>query len=369
VSTIELPWRRDPGKMAARLAEWFAHVLPPGSRPEVLDVGAPAGTGMSSETLLVDVAWSAPGDDEPAPGRYVVRLAPDASAYPVFPSYDLELQRRCLQLVGARTTAPVPAVPWHERDPSWLGSEFLVMTRIDGVAPVDIPPYVFTGWLVEAAPEDLTRLQAGAVDVLARLHVLDAERDDLAFLGRPEHGPSALDQALGGQRAYYEWAREGVRYPVVERLFDRLEVTRPPEPAGTIVWGDARIGNILFRDFTPVAVLDWEMAAWGPAEIDVAWMIWMHAFFQDLAERAGAPGLPGLLRQDDVAAAYEAATGRTLGDLDWYIRYAILRHAIITIRTSMRGVVFGQATRPDDPDDLITFRPIVEAAAAGRQWR
>jgi aminoglycoside phosphotransferase (APT) family kinase protein len=366
VSTIELPWRRDPAQMATRLAAWFAHVLPPGSEPEVVDVGAPSGTGMSSETLLVEVAW---GGDDPGRERYVVRLAPADGAYPVFPTYDLELQRRAMQLAAARTSAPVPAVPWHERDPAWLGSEFLVMTRIDGVAPSDVPPYVFTGWMVEATPGELARLQAGAVGVLAQLHVLDAEHDDLGFLARPEHGRGAIDQALGVQRAYYEWAREGVAYPVIERLFDRLEATRPPEGRNTLVWGDSRIGNILFRDFEPVAVLDWEMASWGPHELDVAWIVWMHAFFQDLAERNGAPGFPGLLRQDDVAAAYEALTGAELVDLDWYIAFAVLRHAIITIRTSMRGVVFGQSELPADPDDLITFRPVVEAVAAGRPWR
>jgi aminoglycoside phosphotransferase (APT) family kinase protein len=366
VSTIELPWRRDPAQMAERLAAWFAHALGPGSEPEVLDVGAPSGTGMSSETLLVEVAW---GGREPRRERYVVRLAPADGAYPVFPSYDLELQRRAMQLAAQRTSAPVPAVPWHELDPRWLGSEFLVMHRIDGVAPSDVPPYVFTGWMVEATAAELARLQAGAVGVLAQLHVLDAAHDDLGFLARPEHGPGAVDQALGVQRAYYEWAREGVVYPVVERLFARLEATRPTERRNTLVWGDSRIGNILFRDFEPVAVLDWEMASWGPPELDVAWIVWMHAFFQGIAERNGAPGLPGLLRQDDVAAAYEALTGATLVDLDWYVAFAVLRHAIITIRTSMRGVVFGQAELPEDPDDLITFRPVVEAVAAGRPWR
>ena len=41
-------------------------------------------------------------------------------------------------------------------------------------------------------------------------------------------------------------------------------------------WGDARVGNILYRDFAPIAVLDWEMATVGPREVDLAWMIFLH---------------------------------------------------------------------------------------------
>ena len=36
-------------------------------------------------------------------------------------------------------------------------------------------------------------------------------------------------------------------------------------------WGDARIGNIIYAGFEPAAVLDWEMAALGPRELDVSW--------------------------------------------------------------------------------------------------
>ena len=38
-------------------------------------------------------------------------------------------------------------------------------------------------------------------------------------------------------------------------------------------WGDSRIGNVLYEDFRPVAVLDWEMATVGPRALDVSWII------------------------------------------------------------------------------------------------
>ena len=67
-----------------------------------------------------------------------------------------------------------------------------------------------------------------------------------------------------------------------------------------LAWGDSRIGNVLYQDFRPVAVLDWEMATVGPRELDVAWIIFAHMVFQELAGLAGLPGLPDVMREEDV---------------------------------------------------------------------
>lgn len=78
----------------------------------------------------------------------------------------------------------------------------------------------------------------------------------------------------------------------MEHALAWLEDNFPDDVAATppvLAWGDARIGNVLYRDFRPVAVLDWEMAAVGPRELDVAWMIFAHMVFQELAGLAGFP--------------------------------------------------------------------------------
>ena len=108
-------------------------------------------------------------------------------------------------------------------------------------------------------------------------------------------------------------------------------------------WGDARIGNLMYRDFTPVAVLDWEMASLGPRDLDVGWMIYLHRFFDDLAVSYGLRGLPSLLRRDSVASTYESLTGYAPRDLDWYTTYAAVRHAVIMTRVGLRQVYFGEA--------------------------
>jgi aminoglycoside phosphotransferase (APT) family kinase protein len=311
---------------------------------------------MSSETLLFSVQQGGAAAE-----RFVARLAPPAdSHYPVFPQYDLELQRRVMDLVAEHTDVPTPKTAWYEPDPQWLGSEFLVMHRVDGVVPSDIPPYAFGGWLGDAAPEDRRRLERTAVRALAHLHELRPETHDLAFLATPQYGTTPLDQHLGYQRFYYDWGRDGATVPLIERTFAALDATRPEEGPTVLNWGDSRIGNMIFRDFEPVAVLDWEMAALGPAEIDVAWMVFMHEFFHDMAQRFGAPGMPDFLQRDRVAQIYEEEGGRPLRDLEWYEMFAALRFAVVSVRTTMRTVAYGQAEAPDDLDDLIMFRPLLE---------
>ena len=358
----DVPWRRHPEQLRDRVVSWLARTEPDRGTPTV-EIGAPGGSGMSSETLLLEVDWPVGG-----PARYVARLAPDPEHWPVFPTYDLDLQRRCMELVRQLTDVPVPVPLWFETDAEWLGAPFLVMTRIEGAAPADVPPYVGSGWLLDASPAERAQVQDHAVGVLAALHTITEDRADLRFLARPEHGATALDQHLGAQRAYYEWARGTTRYPLIERAFAWLEARRPVPGPTVLNWGDARIGNILFQDLRPTAVLDWEMACLGPAEVDVAWMIWLHRFFEDLGQRFGLPGLPGFMQRTDVLDAYGRLSGHQPVDVEWYEVFAALRHAIITIRTASRSVAFGQAQLPADPDDLLMFGHLLGRMLDGTYW-
>ncbi|MDQ1521464.1 MAG: hypothetical protein QOI55_2537 [Actinomycetota bacterium] len=139
-----------------------------------------------------------------------------------------------------------------------------------------------------------------------------------------------------------------------------MDAHRPDEGETVLNWGDARLGNMLFQHFEPVAVLDWEMAAVGPREVDLAWMVFLHRFFQDLAVRFDMPGIPDFMDRDDVAAEYAALTGHTPIALDWFEVFAALRFAIVSVRTSTRGIAYGQMEKPEEPDDLVMFRALLE---------
>lgn len=349
---------RDPLALRERLERWLAGRLGPDARPSVAEVRSPAATGMSSETLLFDASWTDGG--ERCDGAFVARVAPDPSDVPVFPRYDLGAQFRLLEIVAAHSTVPVPRVRWLEEDPAHLGAPFFVMDRIEGRVPPDVMPYTFGSWVSEATDAERRALQDASVSVLADLHAIDLRRVDVRFLELDAPGGSPLRRQVAHQHAYYDWARGERRHPMIERAFAWLDAHWPADEGATVInWGDARIGNMMFRGFTPVAVLDWEMAALGPREVDLGWFLAMHAFFEDLAHQFQLPGLPHFLRRADVAATYEARAGHRVRDLPFYETFAALRFAIVMARVHARRVHFGEAEWPVDPDEVIPHRGIL----------
>lgn len=364
---------RDPDALAPRLRAWLGGVLPASADPEIRSITATEANGMSSETLLFDATWrdgSARRTD-----RLVARVAPAAVDVPVFPTYDLDKQYAVIKRVGELTDVPVPSVRWYEGDESHLGAPFFVMDRLDGDVPSDVPPYTFGGWLADADPAQRRRLQDAVVDVLVGLHAIDRPADRFVFLQYADAGATALDRHVANRRAWYEWAvaagpsgRErgsGVRSPLLDRGFAWLDDHLPADDSTVLSWGDSRIGNIMFSDFLPVGVFDWEMAGLAPREIDLAWLLYSHQIFQHMTVSFGMPGIPDFLRPDEVATAYEARSGHTPHHLDVFTLYAALQFGIVGLRTGARSVYFEERDMPDDIDELMFNREQIELLLAG----
>jgi aminoglycoside phosphotransferase (APT) family kinase protein len=350
--------------LTAALRDWLAGRLAP-LRPVVSEVAMPDSGGLSSTSVLFEASW--PGDDTRHLGRYVARMAPEPSALPVFPRYELPLQFEVISRVASCCDIPLPTLRWNEPEGGVLGTPFFVMDQVDGRIPLDNPPYVFTGWLLEAAPEDRARLQRASVAILAKVHAITEPAAKFPGL-RPPAGEDALRYHLAQQENYYRWALadDGFRVPIIERSLVWLEEHWPRDPGPDVLcWGDARIGNIIYRGFEPAAVLDWEMAALGPRELDVGWFVFLHRFFQDIAEFFDQPGLPDFLRRSDVERCYRELTGWPLRDMDFYLTYAALRHAIVMARIKRRMIHFGEDQPPDDPDDYVMHRASLEQLLAG----
>jgi aminoglycoside phosphotransferase (APT) family kinase protein len=357
---------RDRDEMRRRLEAWLGHRVI-GAPPSVPVLEGTSSTGMSSETLLFEVAWRDGGRE-----RLVARVAPDPADVPVFPRYELGHQFAVLQALSELTDVPVPTVRWHEPDPAYLGAPFFVMDRVDGRVPPDVMPYNFgDSWLYAAPPADQRRLQDAVVGVLAELHAIDRATERFPYLHRREPGPTALRRHVAGTRAWYEWAAgRDLRSDLIERAFTWLNDHWPRDEGPVVLsWGDARIGNMMFGDhMTPTAVLDWEMAGLGPRELDLGWLIYGHRVFEDFATALALPGMPDLLRPDDVAATYRRLTGHAISDLPFYGTYAALQYAIVFLRTGRRQVHFGEIAEPASPDDLIMNRDALERMLDGNYW-
>ena len=106
--------------------------------------------------------------------RRALRRAPRAAARPLSrssPTTTSSCSASAWTSCAPTPTCPRPRSRSVERDPSGCGTPFLVMRRIDGEAPPDIPPYVFGGWVARrdarAAAPAAGRARSS---VLARLH-------------------------------------------------------------------------------------------------------------------------------------------------------------------------------------------------------
>jgi aminoglycoside phosphotransferase (APT) family kinase protein len=359
---------RDPRETADRFARWLAEILPSGSNPVITGVVSPESTGMSSETLLISSSWT-DGDVTNA-HRLVVRIEPPSDARPVFTSYDLGKQFWVMRLVRDHTTVPVPDTYWYEPDPEALGGPFFVMNRVDGLVPPDILPYTFgDNWVFDASAAQRRALQGSVIRSMAGIHTLTPDGFDLEFLQRDAPGSTALGRSLAYWRTYHDSVVGDAPSPLLEECFEWLADNFPTDVGGdALSWGDGRIGNMMFRDQEVVAVLDWEMAEVAPPEVDLGWLCYLHLFFQDLAVQLGAPGLPDMLRPVDVRQTSSAETGRTLGNLHWHMTYAAVRHALNMRRVAERAIFFGEASQPDDVDDLIMHRATLRDMLDGTYW-
>ena len=360
---------RSVDSLEPALRAWLADRLGPAEQLTLSGLRIPPSGGLSSSSVLFEATWRC--DGEQRHGAYVARMAPEASAVPVFPRYDLPAQFEVIGQVAARSDIPVPALRWSEPDGGPLGTPFFVMDQVDGRVPMDNPPYVFTGWLLDAAPEERARLERASVGILARVHGIP---DPAAAFGclRPPDGMDGLHAHVQEQRDYYQWALagDGFRIPIIERGFDWLTEHWPADPGPDVLsWGDARIGNIIYQGFEPVAVLDWEMAAIGPRELDLSWFIFLHRFFQDIAQFFELDGIPGFLRRSAVERCYQELTGYAPRDMDFYQTYAAVRHAIVMARIKRRMIHFGEDQVPGEIDDYVLHRASLDKMLAGTyEW-
>ncbi len=357
---------RDPAVVRARLEVWLAGALPPDAYPEVTLHEGIQTNGMSSETVLL--AITSTDDGARHTKEYVARVAPAAEDMPVFPSYRLRDQYDAMRLAGELAGVPVPAVGLIEPTGEVLGTPFFLMDRLDGAVPPDVLPYTFgDNWLYDAAAEQQAALQRSSVEVLAKLHGIPDAATTFAFLDPAvtgHGGATALARNLAKLRAWYSYALDAPEgsppSPLIERGLAWLEANLPDEGEPVLVWGDSRIGNMMFRDFAPVAVLDWEMATLGPREMDLAWMVFAHAVFQEIATMLGLPGMPDFMTAEGVVATYEEIAGVQVGDLTWHQLFAAVIWGIVFLRTSARQIHFGEIERPDDPEAVMHHRPLFE---------
>lgn len=345
--------RRDLAETHARLVPWLRGRLHGAADLRVSEFEGSGTTGFSNDTLLFAASWREGASERSE--RLVLRIEP--SGLRVFPEYDLGLQYRVMERL-ARTDVPVPRVLWQEPDAGVLGGPFYVMERVDGRIPDDSPTYHTAGWMTEASEAERASIWWSGVECLARIHRLDWR--ELALLPEPPAGKSALDAQLDYWDRYLEWVSEGdrSRYPLSEAGLAWLRRHRPGGEPVALCWGDARLGNMIFRGGRCVAVLDWEMASLGSPEQDLAW--WLF-FDEHHSAGAGAPRLAGLPSREETIARYRAAGGVEPRHLDYYDLFAAFRFSAVMARLGQQFRVYGLMPVEADFDRNNTCTRMLEA--------
>jgi aminoglycoside phosphotransferase (APT) family kinase protein len=204
------------------------------------------------------------------------------------------------------------------------------------------------GWLLEASPSERAAIWRSGIDAMAKVHTADWRALGLQFLDRPEHGATGIDQQLGYYEHYLAWALEGDRHPACEQALEWLRAKQPSGETLRLCWGDARIGNMIFRDGRCVSVLDWEMATLGNPVQDLAWYLYLDRHH---CEGIGVPRLDGFPSREETVAQWERATGLSARDtIDYYEVFAGFRFAAIMVRVVRQMKHYEQLPADSDFD-------------------
>jgi aminoglycoside phosphotransferase (APT) family kinase protein len=323
------PDELDPQAMRQRLQPWLAEKLP-GARNLVVDpLRLAMEAGNSAETFFFDVSYDRGGEGV----RESLVMRRQRAGADLFLDADLALPWRMMQAMGAHSNIPVPACFGVEFDCSILAAPFLVMRKLPGRIPPHRPNYNLGGWVVGLSPKARGALWRNGIETIASINRLDW-RKGFTFLDDRARGDPGLDQYLNWIEAWYRWAIRGRGFPLGDAALDQLLGNRPSNPGVEVLWGDPSPHNMLFQDDLCVSgVLDWEMAALGPGEADLAWWI----FFDELvSEEIDVPRLAGLPGRAESIAIYETAVGRKAEDMDYYGLLAEFRMSVTGIRLADR---------------------------------
>lgn len=328
-------------RLVRRLAEWLAPRLAAESEGPVAELELsgfsrpPA--GQSSDTLLFEAVWLE-GESERSRSLVLRRQRADG----LFLHPDAVREAQVIQGLEPCPGVPVPHVVGAEPDPAVMGAPFFVMDRVAGRIPAAKPSIHATGWLTTLTRAERERLWYSAMEALVSLHDHDWRRTHEFLIPVAGDETAWLARHIESVVAWYRWATDGRPFPVTDAAVAELLARRHTVACGppVLVWGDARPGNMVFDETGRcVALLDWELAAIGPPELDLAhWLV-----FDDFATgAAGIDLLPGWPDHDTTVARYESMSGRSVGDL-WFfelleelvVATTLIRQADLRVRRGL----------------------------------
>lgn len=329
---IVAPSTRDLEDLSRDLANWMQSRMPDAREIAIDNLEYPRGAGQSHETILFDAHWKEGG--ETFDQGFVVRFKP--VSFIMFPDDLWDEQIAIMQLFHEDGRIPVAKVWWKEDDESILGGKFYVMEKMKGRVTVSVPPYSMSGWFFESTAEQRHKAWRQGVEAMARLHTMPVEK--LGFLKGPPGAEQGLPQEWEKWSRYVDWVNADGEIPILAEVRTRLEATMPSHIAPGLVWGDCRIGNMMFdANYDLIAVMDWEQATLGGSLNDLAWWIVLGEQMHGATGFRGSH-LEGMGTRQDTIDVWQGITGQSVEGLEWYEDFMALKTTLMSIRMGrMRG--------------------------------
>jgi aminoglycoside phosphotransferase (APT) family kinase protein len=220
----------------------------------------------------------------------------------------------------ADTGVPVPATVLLCADADVLGAPFYLMERVHGTV------YRSGEQTARLSESDRWRLSHALVDTLADLHQVDPAAVDLADFGRPDGFLARQVRRWSAQLS----ASRSRPLPGIEELAGALAAGVPRSGTPAIVHGDYRLDNLLVRDTSIAAVLDWEMSTLGDPRTDLGLLlVYWDRLADDNPVVSGVGAGHGFPAGSTLVEWYAARTGADLSALAWYEAMASFKLAVI----------------------------------------
>ena len=272
--------------------------------------------GQSNPTYWVGVEGGEGGDVE-----LVVRKKPPGELLPS--AHAVEREYRVMRALDG-TGVPVPKALGLCEDASVCGTPFFVMRFVAG-------RIFWDPTLPELDSNDARAMvYREYIEALAKLHQVDYAKVGLGDYGKVG---GYVGRQVGRWSKQYEASRTS-EIPAMEALMAWIREDQPKSDETTLIHGDYRIDNIMYRSDEPraLAIIDWELSTLGHPISDLAYAC--MGYHLNLPGRGGLAGVDvaalGISSEQEMVDAYCALTGRAkIADWPYFMAFGIFRLAAI----------------------------------------
>lgn len=338
-STDFLEPTSDDEDLRGPFREWLAARWPDAKDLEVGAFELPK-SGFSAKTVFVPIRYRR--DGQAVDEKVCLRIEnPEPAIYPQqVPGLDveIEIQYRSMELLEATGAVPLAKPLAFEPDASVLGQPFFMMEFRGGDVMTENPPYAQEGFFFDASPEKRATIYRQALQQMVDFHTVDWQAAGFDWLVPDGEAPTYARQ-LDLWEAYMRRELGDREHPDFDLGVAWLRKHMPTDLTPALSWGDARPGNIIFRDTEVLAITDFENIAAAPKEIDVGyWML----FDRTMHEAVGVPRLPGEPTREEMRTTYGELAGVPTPDTFYFEVFGGIRYAAIVVRVMNRMVARGQ---------------------------